>query len=294
MTKARLTRTALMPILVLVILAGCGQTPEPSPPTTPSTAPTAEAGTATPATPATGGLTLGELASRVQKAWADVTSYRLTSTTEAMAAPAPATPVASSVATPGATPVVRAKSTVTFVREVVLPDLQRQEVTGLGANDHEAIATADGIFVRGPLVEQIAPNTPTETWVAVDPAHIPTESVLSQLLGGLPAAPPAPLSTLPERLWSQEVRDLGPVEFDGRDCRAYGAANTVTTTGTRLDFTIAVDDRNLPCFIETSTGGQIQGREEFTDIDADLAVSPPTQATPVSIPSSLATPISHD
>jgi hypothetical protein len=287
-------RAILVLTLMLAILAGCGQMPEAVPTSAPPNAPEAEDDIATPGSPVAGALTLGDLAARVNDAWSDVTSYRSQFTAAALAAPSPATPGATPIATPRATPVARERSTVTFIREVSLPDRQRQEVTGLGANDHEAVATADGIFLRGPLVEQISPGTPPDTWIALDPARIPEGSVLSQLLGGLPRMPAAPLASLPQRLWPQELRDLGSVEFDGRTCQAYGAADTVAATGMRIDYTIAIDDRDLPCFIETSTGGEIRGREEYRDIDANLEISAPSLATPVSVPPALATPVPHD
>ena len=75
--------------------------------------------------------------------------------------------------------------------------------------------------------------------------------MLSRLLGGLPEIPAAPLASLPERLLPQVIREMGDVEHDGRECRVYGAADTVPATGMRVDYTIAVDDRDIPCFIET-------------------------------------------
>jgi hypothetical protein len=118
--------------------------------------------------------------------------------------------------------------------------------------------------------------------------------MLSRLLGGLPETPAAPLASLPERLLPQLIREMGAVEHDGRECRVYGAADTVPATGMRVDYTIAVDDRDIPCFIETGAGGVVQGRDEYTDIDASLTIEPPPAATPVSVPPVLATPLAHD
>jgi hypothetical protein len=101
------------------------------------------------------------------------------------------------------------------------------------------------------------------------------------------------LAQIPDRLLTQPVRDLGSVEFDGRICQVYGAANTVPTTGTRIDYAIAIDDRNLPCYIETTAAGQLQGRDEYTDLDAPLTIPVPA-ATPVGVPAALATPVTGD
>lgn len=272
------------------------------PETTPMAVPPATSatvdGTATPATPAppeSAELTLGDLAARVDAAWPAVTSYRVTFTGAKVSAPTgPGTPAARPEATPGATPMARARETFVSAREVVLPDRQRQEVTGLGADDHEAIAIADQLFVRGPVVERIAPGTAPGDWIEIDPSTLPEGALLSQLLGGLPATPGAPLASLPERLWPQVVRDLGTVAHDGRECRVYGAADTVAATGMRVDYTIAIDERDIPCFIETGAGGVTQGRDEYSDVDAPFIIEPPDSATPVSIPPALATPVARD
>jgi hypothetical protein len=205
-----------------------------------------------------------------------------------------ATPGAMPVATPGATPVARPREAFVSIREVVLPDRQRQEVSGLGENDHEAIAIADRLYVRGPVVEQIAPGTPEDVWIVVDPSTVSEGSMLSRLLGGLREIPAAPLASLPERLLPQVIREMGPVEHDGRECRVYGAADTVPATGMRVDYTIAVDNRDVPCFIETGAGGVTQGRDEYSDINGSITIEPPPAATPVSVPPALATPLSHD
>jgi hypothetical protein len=62
----------------------------------------------------------------------------------------------------------------------------------------------------------------------------------------------------------------------------------------RVDYTIAIDDGDIPCFIETSAGGVTQGRDEYSDIDGSFTIEPPVAATPVSVPPALATPLPHD
>lgn len=295
MIERRQMRAALLTSLAVVLLAGCGAMPESVPPT----APTTDEGTPATATPPGALLTFGNLATRINAAWQDVESYRITYTGGSIPAPlSPASPVASPIASPiaspAATPVARTPAAYVSVREVVLPDVQRQEVSGLGADDHEAISTPDGVFIRGPLVERIAPGAPAAAWIEIDPAEIPEGSALSMMLGGLPQVPVTPLSTLPQRLWPQQVRDLGEAEFDGRECHVYGAADTVAATGMRVDFSIAIDEAGLPCFVETSTGGSLQRRDEYTHIDGDIAIGAPDAATPVSIPAPLATPAIHD
>ena len=303
MTGARSLRSVIAVVTLFALLAGCGPMPEPSPTPAPEITPPAEERVATPGTPASTQLTLGELAERVNAAWPTVGSYRITFTGSTLSMPAGlGTPVARPLATPAATPmgtlaatpVARPRETFVSIREVVLPDRQRQDLRGLGEHDHEAIAIGDRLYVRGPLVDQIAPGTPDNTWIVVEPSTVPEGSMLSQLLGGLPGIPAAPLASLPERLLPQLIREMGVVDHDGRECRVFGAADTVPATGMRVDYTIAVDDRDLPCFIETGTGGVTQGRAEYSDIDGSFTIEPPVAATPVSVPPELATPLAHD
>ncbi len=294
----RIVKSAAISIVVLAILAGCGPMPEATP-TAPAVTPTIDPGEdiATPAsgTPAVGPLTFGGLADRVGAAWQGVQSYRVTFTGTALSSPADAgTPVARTVATPGATPVARPRDSYTTVREVALPDRQRQTVTGLGDDDHEAIAIGNELYVRGPVLEQIAPDASPGDWVELDLTSLPEGALLLHMLGGLPEVPPAPLATLPERLRSQDPRELDSIEHDGRECRVFAAADTVPETGMRVDYTIAIDQNDIPCFIETGAGGITQGRDEFTDIGAGFDIESPAAATPVSIPPALATPIAHD
>ena len=254
---------------------------------------------ATPGTPASAELTLGELAERVDAAWPAVRSYRITFTGSTSARP-PAwghrsrgrwrrrarRPWRPQERRPWPD---RARTFVS-IRKWSCPIGSDRTCAALGANDHEAIAIGDRLYVRGPLVEQIAPGTPEDVWIVVDPSTLPEGSMLSRLLGGLPEVPGAPLASLPERLLPQVVREMDAVEHDGRECRVYGAADTVQATGMRVDYTIAVDDRDIPCFIETSAGGVTQGRDEYSDIDGSFTIEPPAAATPVSVPAALATP----
>ena len=290
-----------MPAIILIamgMLTSCGPMPQSTPtsPTAPATAePAEEPAVSTPASPIEGSLTFGDLADRVGVAWPQVESYRVSFIGTALGGPtASGTPTARPAATPGATPVARPRETYTTVREVALPDRQRQTVTGLGADDHEAIAIGDALFVRGPVVERIAPGAPDSDWVELDPTSLPEGALLLRLLGGLPELPSAPLATLPERLREQDVREWEAVEHDGRECQVYAAVDTVPATGMRVDYTIAIDENNFPCFVETGAGGVTQGRDEYTAINADLNISAPSSATPVSIPPALATPIAHD
>lgn len=282
-------------LVAVIVLVGCGPMPESPTATTTTTTVTPPANTGTPplGSPTAGQLTLGQLAQRVNAAWSGVRSYRITFTGATTGTPV-ASPVARARATPAATPLARPRETFVSIHEVVFPDQQRQEVRGLGGDDHEAVAVGGRLFIRGPLVQRIAPGTPDDTWVAIDPSTLPEGSVLARLLGGLPQLPGPPLAAVPPRLSPQTLRDLGSVKVDDRTCQVYGAADTVVSSGMRVDYAIAVDDRDLPCSIETSAGGVTQGRTEYSDIDEVAVIEAPAAATPVAVPPALATPAPRD
>jgi hypothetical protein len=290
-------RTAIIVALALTVTA-CGQMPAPEPQPT-ATQPPAPVVTGSPVATAARELTLGDLASRSNAAWSDVHSFRITFTGRTGAAAlSPATPAPGVAATPQATPVASPLATpaamFVSVRAVILPAQQSQSVTGLGESDHEAIVSGDRLYLRGPLVRQVVPSAPDDAWIVIDPATVPQGSALFGLLGGLPTPPRAPLSSLPERLAPQVVRDLGSTSFDGRECRIYGAADTMSTTGSRIDFAIALDQNDLPCFIETSAAGATIGRDEYSAINEPFTIATPSAATPATVPPALASPVHGD
>lgn len=322
--RTRLAPRIVVAALGLGLLAGCGQTTPPASPTVP----TGPAGgdsagipgdatikqgipnvTAEPKPPKT---TLGDLAARMNIAWAGVRSFRAVHTGPAAAmplsrqpaaAPPLATPVAAAAATPAAspvaatpaaaaTPVAAGSGSPRTILEVVLPDRVRQVVSGTGDGDHEAIVVGDEVFLRGPFAASIVPGTPPDAWIVL-PADAVRDAAGDEpgpvaLLAALLTPPPSPLATLPGNLLPQEPRDLGPVDVGGRACRAWGAANT-TRTGERLDITIAIDGDGLPCSIETRKGTEVQGTIVWGDFGDALAIEPPAAATPVAAPAATPT-----
>jgi hypothetical protein len=281
----QIPRGLVVLVIVCLGLAGCGQQPQPAQPeaTIANESPPPASGTAPSGTAASTQLTLGDLASRVESAWPAIASYRATFTgATIIPLSISASPAPQPQATPGATPVARPRSTFVSTREVVLPDRQRQVVSGLDGDDHEAITIGEDLFIRGPIATRIAPGTSPTTWIRINLSSLPAGFALPPVLESLRELPRSPLASLPERLKPQVVRDLGTVDFDGRTCHVYGAADTVAATGMRIDYTIALDEQSIPCFIETGTGGEIQGRDEYTDINASLMIEAPLVATPVS------------
>lgn len=279
-------------LLLPLALAGCGAMPEATPTPEPPAVETPPADITPPAATATARLTLGELATRVDAAWADVESYRVVSVVTAPPNPG-ATPVTAAEATPGATP-VSASGQVVATRDVILPDLQHLTMTGLGDNDFEAISDGETIYLRGPLARQFDPSASPETWLMLRASDVPEGTQAANLMGGLPAIPMPPLAGIDERLAPQEVSDLGPMDVGGRTCQSYGTADTKLTTGQRVDNIVGIDEDDLPCFIETRSGTTTYGHQEYSMFNEVPALDVPAAATPVAVPALLATPVHHD
>jgi hypothetical protein len=271
--------------VALPLLAACGPLPGDSTPTPASGDPAAGNGAATtlpetrpPAPP------LGSLVDKMDASWKDLSSYRAVFTGTLSTAPESA-----GIA---ATPVAGAAEPATIIQEAVLPDRRRQVLTGAGSDDHEAIVDGPVLYLRGPLAAEVVPGAPADVWFSMPTTSISTESEAGHVLGGLLVPPRSPLAGVGPNLRPQGMRDLGPRSVNGRSCRAWGVADT-TEIGTRLDITIAVDGRNLPCQLETRVGTEVVSSVIYESIDGDLAIEPPIVATPV-VPGPGATPEAHD
>ncbi|MBA3415091.1 MAG: hypothetical protein H0U10_07710 [Chloroflexia bacterium] len=303
-----------MPLAVgALVLGGCGQTeptipdqPPPSATVTPTdlapATPRPPGDGAAAATPGASPVTFGDLADRVDAAWADVRTYRAVFEAASPATPPLATPALSVDATRGATPIGGALgplatpvigSPFVAVREVILPDRQRQTLTGTASDDHEAIVVDGTLYLRGPLADELLPGTSDAVWLSIPLSELPAESAAGHLLVGLTVPPTSPMAGLREGLRPQELRTIGPVEIEGRSCIAYGGADT-TAIGTRQDITVAVAADGLPCSIETHVGTDLVSRIVYTDFDLPLSIEPPAVATPVAGLLPAATPVARD
>jgi hypothetical protein len=302
-----------------LLLAGCGQTPPSATP--PPASPGGEEAVGIPGDATIGeGIpnlttepepprtTLGDLAARMDAAWPRAAAYRAVYTgsnaaqsVERAPAVAPgATPVLSATplapapgatpavaTTPGATPAPVGSGRPLTTLEVVRPDRVRQVVVGAGANDHEAVVIGDQVYVRGPLAAVLSPGASPQGWLVLPAAAVAAaagdEDDPAAVLAAVLSPPESPLSGLPGNLLPQEPRDLGPVDVNGRACRAWGAANT-TPTGERLDITIAMDGDGLPCSVETRKGTEVLGTVVWEAFGEPLTIEAPVGATPVAAP----------
>ena len=281
-----------------MLLAACGAEETPPPTSLPDTQPAATipggatvdgndaiaAGSPGVGSPVgTAALTLGALADRVDAAWAGVRSFRAVF----VSGPAGGDVAASPVASPNA-----GSGTVEITREAILPDRQRQVTHADGVVESEAIAVAGRVYVRGTLARLLRPEVTAETWVEVDPAALDPSTELGLAVASLAAPITPPTATIPPNLRPQELRPLGTVTVGDRTCEVYGAAAT-TQTGGRIDLTIAVGPDDLPCFVETLSGGVV-GRITYEALNLPLTIEPPAGALPAASPVAPATPGGRD
>lgn len=275
---------ATLAVAVALLLAACGDEEAATTPAAATRATGVQPGGGSPAA-AGEPRTLGDLADRVDAAWAGVGAFR---SVFVVTPPTLASPVAGS---PAASP-APAAGQVEIVREVVAADRQRFEQRADGALISEAIVADGRVYVRGAAARTLLPEADPAVWVEGDPAALPPVAGGDPLLARIVAPIASPLSAVPGNLRPQELRPLGPVDVAGRTCQAYGAAAT-TATGTRIDITIAVGRDDLPCFVETRAGGA-GGRETFDAYGQPFAIAPPAASTPVAVPGAPATPEGRD
>jgi len=286
LSKRRGRSAAFAALFVVGILAACGDETRIDPVSVAPTLtpisiiggdpPRIDAATGSPgASPLPGEMAdVGALVSRVNAAWAGVTSYRAVEVS-ALGAPDPtgASPVASPVGLPGSSVVVD---------EVIFPD-QRHQMISEGGQTSEVIATGGLLYVRGSLATTfVDARAGGATWLVVDPARVPAGSPLgvfvSRFIGAEATVFTAPFGVPSEETRRLPIRPLGPVTVEGRACEAYDVVQT-TLTGERVEITLAIDALGLPCYQETRAGTSVN-RLTFVVFDVPIDISVPADAVP--------------
>lgn len=218
----------------LILLVACGsgsaQDNEQEPTADAPALPTAEPGE----------LTVDELLDRVEEAWPDVTSMRLSSTSGAIPTDTPVTPTAGTVVT---------------YEEWVAPDSRRvvEEMDGTIIN--EQIFVDGRVFMWGNFVgTSVAPEVGSSTWVTVDPEVVPDDTPVGYRVTYLTREAGPPFGMVTEQLRQRPVRESGQVQAGGRECTVYTFVDS-TQLGERIDFELALDENDLPCQIVQRAGG---------------------------------------
>ena len=252
----------LIPIVLaaVVILSGCGNgsgagNPSPTPEPTEGPIPTLTADQ----------ISVGDLLKRIDAAWPTVTSMR------AVAWSGSAT---TSIGTPPADVQVSTE-------ETVLPASRRITTTNGGVPSDDQISVNGSAYFKGSFVAgAVAPFAGADTWVHVDPAIVPVDSIVGQRLAYLtrPIAPP--YGSVSDDLRARAASPGGTTDVGGRACSVFTFVDT-TTNGSKIDYALSLDDKNLPCSLVQSAGG-FENITIYTFNDPTIVISVPAGSTPVS------------
>jgi len=247
------------------LLAACGGGgDDPTPTVVPATvAPTSPPGGSPSAT-----ITVGDLADLMAAAWSGVDTIRQTrmTITDPMAA--------------GATPEAAAQSS--YMTEVDANGNKRVVIEVGGAIIGEIVAIGGEIWARGfmPIPQQAAGPVFGEGWVAVTPEAVQSDPTATQLVNSMLSPYPPLYSGLSTTERQRVVEPLGMREVAGRSCNAFRIPAT-TPTGEAYDVILSLDERGLPCAVETIALNQTT-LDVFTFNEPITIVKP--EGTPVASP----------
>ncbi len=244
-------RSFVVALILVLILAGCGNssepaTPEPTPQPTPLP-------TVTP-----GGTTVGGLLTAMEAAWSGVASMRTTQwDTDGGAS---ATPPANGSMT---------------VETVILPNARHRVQLVGGIAVDEQIVVDGRIFMRGATVPaMIAPAVDAATWIEVDAAAADAGLPIAGLISYLTTPIDSPLGEVTAETRALEAFPAGMTEVAGRSCQVFTFA-----PGDAVTYQLSVDMQGLPCSLVVTGGGQSTITTYEFNIP-DLAIAAPVVATP--------------
>ncbi|MCC6703544.1 MAG: hypothetical protein IT334_01630 [Thermomicrobiales bacterium] len=225
-------------MLAIVLLTACvggssPATPTPEPVSTTAPTPTLAEGT----------ITVGMLADRIAAAWGSVETIRQERTVPIESG----TPVAS----PEAIPSTR------YITEIDANGNRRFTFEIGGMVMGELVAMAGDLWARGiwPIPLDATGEETAGGWLPVTPEAASADPVAAQIVTGMLAPYPPILGGLSTAERQRAVEDLGPRTIDGRVCHAYRIPST-TSTGQPFDVILSLDERDLPCALESIAFGE--------------------------------------
>jgi hypothetical protein len=216
-------------------------------------------------------VTVGDLADLMAAAWSGVDTIRQTRST---VSDDPVT----LAATPAGTPQSR------YMTEVDANGSKRVVIEVGGAIVGEIVAIGGDIWARGFMpIPQAAAGPPFgDGWVAVTPEAVQSDPTATQLVNSMLSPYPALYSGLSTTERQRVVEPLGPRDVAGRTCNAFRIPAT-TPTGEAYDVILTLDERGLPCAVETIALGE-------TTLDLFAFNEPITIARPEGPPMPIASP----
>ncbi len=253
-------------LFFVALLAACGGDDGDDP--TPTVLPATVAPDTQPGASPTTAITVGELADLMAAAWSGVDTIRQTRTTVADTDGAGATPVS--------------EPETVYMTEVDANGSKRVVIEVGGAIVGEIVAIGGDIWARGfmPIPQEAAGPVFGEGWVAVTPEAVQIDPTATQLVNSMLSPYPPLYSGLSTTERQRVVEPLGPREVAGRSCNAFRIPAT-TSTGEAYDVILSIDERGLPCAIETIALGETT-LDLFTFNESITIVRP--EGTPVASP----------
>lgn len=247
---------ALTAVLLVACGSGSARNTEPESTATVPPLPTAEPGE----------LAVGELLERVDAAWPDVTSMRMSSTSGPVPTDDPATATAGTMVT---------------YEEWTAPNNRRiVEETDDGIINEQLFV--DGrVFMWGLfVVTSVAPEVGPTTWVTIDPSVIPQDTPVGYRVTYLTRDASTPFVFITEEMRQRSANESGQVQVGDRTCTVYTFVDS-TRLGERIDYELALDQNNLPCQLVQRTGG-FQNSIVYDINDPEIEILAPDTPTPVS------------
>ncbi len=247
-------RSLRLPIAIaalLLLLTACGSEIDPAP-TVVSTATQEES------TPI--GLTVGQLADRIDAGWVGIDRYQSVTTTQTIGSPESSAP-----------------STET-VEEAILPDRRRQVVSLGGELRSEIVSAGGNIYGRGVSLPGIVqPNRDPDVWIVINGNVLGSDNAYSGFYQSLLLPVQPPYAGLSQADRDKPAEDLGDVDVGGQTCRQYHIVDT-TLTGERVEIALALSDSGLVCSIQTTSDHSVT--TTVFSYDKPTEITPPASPVP--------------
>lgn len=253
-------RVALTSIAALFLVACTAGSNESDTPPTP-------AETTAPASVEPGQLSVGELVERINTAWSDVESLRVTSSS----GPVPAESSASTPAPGGSY----------TIEEWNAPNNRRITELVEGVVVNEQIYVDGTIYMRGVFVGMaVAPEVGTDTWIILDQDVVPADTPVGARVEYLTREPGSPFDNMSPDMLALPATESGSVRVGDRTCTLYTFGDP-GGEGDQIRYEIALDENDLPCQV-VQRGGGYQNSSVYEINSGDVEISAPLQGTPVS------------
>lgn len=219
-------------------------------------------------TAASGELTVSDLIKRVNAAWPDVTSMRITS-------------ISGAVPTENDGESTPEPEGMVTTKEWVAPNKRRIIEHVDDAVVNEQIYIDGTIYMWGMFVDtSVAPEVGPQTWVTVDPDVVPPDTPVGYRVTYITREPGPPFGTITEDMRNRPVSEAGTVQVEGRSCTVYSFVDT-TQLGERINYELALDENDFPCQLVQRAGG-FQNSSVYKINDPDIEIIAPNTPTPVS------------